>query len=114
MGGMTKIIEWLNKSQELHPCQLPIQGSELVFSVAYSKCGTKLVRTEGVHLVTPSSHPRNGLTIKQYLTYLLVELNWHIVSFHLRHVLLSVDILHHFMPCHQPALLGATSPLKSP
>ena len=51
MAGMAKIIEWHNKPQELHPCQWSIQGSDELRSVAYSKCGTKLVRAEGIYIV---------------------------------------------------------------
>merc|ERR1712195_356037 len=46
------LIEWLNKPQALHPCQLTIEAKDSVpvVSVAYSKCGSKLARAEGMHV----------------------------------------------------------------
>ena len=47
------LIEWLNKPQALHPCQLTIEAKDSVpvVSVAYSNCGSKLARAEGMHVV---------------------------------------------------------------
>merc|ERR1740130_820836 len=47
------LIEWLNKPQVLHPCQLTIEAKDSVpvLSVAYSNCGSKLARAEGMHVV---------------------------------------------------------------
>ena len=47
------LIEWLNKPQALHPCQLTIEAKDsvAVMSVAYSNCGSKLARAEGMHVV---------------------------------------------------------------
>ena len=42
-----KLIEWTNKPQAPQACMYTIEGAGAVYGVAYSKCGSKLARTEG-------------------------------------------------------------------
>ena len=46
-----RLIEWLHKPTAPHPCQFTLAAKEAVTSVAYSKCGSKVVRAEGTHVV---------------------------------------------------------------
>ena len=42
-----RLIQWVNKPQTPHPCCLTLAGKSVIRCVAYSKCGTRLVRGEG-------------------------------------------------------------------
>ena len=44
------LIDWLNKPAR-HCCRLTMRARNPVMSVVYSKCGSKLVRAEGNHVV---------------------------------------------------------------
>ena len=49
--GQAVAVEWLNKPQSPHPCRCTIAGKDVIASVVYSQCGSRLAYADGNDVV---------------------------------------------------------------